>query len=178
MSTKAIIGVIIGVAIIAIGILAVYNFGLDDDKNLDKQEEQEEEVWNTAGAFGINKHVYKLGEDIFFAGNLLPDQQVLVRMANPEGEIILERFYSGADREQAKFYFKPDTSASKGIYTKDQLIGKWTMWFEGINNDVIYFEIIDEFVPGTEDDIVDLRRADDTTRENNNPDLITVERPP
>ncbi len=121
-----------------------------------EQPDEPEEVWNTAGAFGINKDTYRLGEDVFFAGTLTPGQQAIIRVASPEGKIFLERAYDGSEREVAKFYFRPDTSAIKGLYEKDQLVGQWMIWFEGINNDEIYFEVTDEFVPGAEKDIVDL----------------------
>lgn len=114
--------------------------------------------WNRVGFFGVNKDTYKLGENVFFAGRLSPDQQVLVRVASPEGTIFQERVFNGADRELIKFYFKPDTSAYNGLYEKDQLVGTWLIWFEGLHNDDIRFEIIDEFIPGAEDDIVDIPR--------------------
>lgn len=177
------VGGALAAGIIAVVIVAgaiAYNEVTDGDGAPAKNGQDDEEVWNTAGAFGINKHVYKLGEDIFFAGRLAPDQQVLVRVANPDGKIITEKYYNGIDRELVKFYFKPDTSASKGIYSKDEIIGKWMIWFEGINNDVIYFEIIDEYVPGTEDDIKDLRSPEEIAeaqREKELQSLITVERP-
>ncbi len=122
-----------------------------------EQPDEPEEVWNTAGAFGINKEAYRLGEDVFFAGTLNPGQQVIVRVASPEGKIFLERAYDGSEREVAKFYFRPDTSAIKGLYEEDQLVGQWMIWFEGINNDEIFFEVVDEFAPGAETDVVDLQ---------------------
>ncbi|MDE0089999.1 MAG: hypothetical protein OXP12_01395 [Thaumarchaeota archaeon] len=122
-----------------------------------EQPDEPEEVWNTAGAFGINKEAYRLGEDVFFAGTLTPGQQVIIRVASPEGKIFLERAYDGSEREVAKFYFRPDTSAIKGLYEEDQLVGQWMIWFEGINNDEIFFEVVDEFAPGAETDVVDLQ---------------------
>ena len=130
---------------------------LSDSTGGSEQPDEPEEVWNTAGAFGINKDTYRLGEDVFFAGTLTPGQQVIIRVASPEGKIFLERAYDGSEREVAKFYFKPDTTAIKGLYEKDQLVGQWMIWFEGINNDEIFFEVTDEFVPGAEKDIVDLQ---------------------
>ena len=125
----------------------------------DSNSTEHQKIWNTAGSFGVNKYKYKLGEFIYFAGRLAPDQQVLIRVANPEGEITDEKFFSGIDREDVKFYIEPDMSACKSIYTKDQIIGKWMIWFEGINNDEVYFEIIDEFAPGVETDIVDIEKS-------------------
>ena len=183
MNNNKNVGVIVGIAAVAIVVAVAYNIVIMDNSTSIKDHDingEDEEVWNTAGAFGINKHVYKLGEDIFFAGRMAPDQQVLVRVANPEGKIIIEKYYNGIDRELVKFYFKPDTSASKGIYSKDEIIGKWMIWFEGISNDVIYFDIIDEFVPGTEDDIQDLRSPEEIAaaeREKELQSMITVERP-
>lgn len=178
MSNKKIAGgIIASAAAITIAMVLMYNM-TELDKASTPAEEQT--PWNTAGQFAINKHAYKLGEDVFFAGRLLPDQQVLVRVANPEGGIILERYFSGADRELVKFYFKPDTSSNKGIYSKDQLIGRWMMWFEGINNDEIYFEIIDEFVPGAEKDVVELKRPAESTQtaQNQQSETTTAEMPP
>ena len=179
MSSKGKAAAAAGVGIaaaVAIIIFVTTEYDIAEVKGADQNSNstEPEEVWNTAGAFGINRHTYKLGEDIFFAGRLAPDQQVLVRIANPEGKIIVEKFFNGIDRELVKFYFKPDTSASKGIYTKDQIIGKWMIWFEGINNDEIYFEIIDEFVPGAETDIVDIEggRPDSSGNEEVQEDMM------
>lgn len=130
---------------------------LSDAVTGDPQQEEPEEVWNTAGAFGINKETYMLGEDVFFAGTLTPGQQVIIRVASPEGKVFLEKAYDGSEREMAKFYFKPDTTAIKGLYEKNQLVGQWMIWFDGINNDEIFFEVVDEFAPGAETDIVDLQ---------------------
>lgn len=177
MSNKKIAGGIIASAAGIIVAIAVM-YGMTDIYKASTPAE-EENPWNTAGQFAINKHAYKIGEDIFFAGRLLPDQQVVIRVANPQGDIILKRYFSGADREQVKFYFKPDTSSSKGIYSKDQLIGRWMMWFEGINNDEIYFEIIDEFVPGAEKDVVELERPGSSqTAQSQQSEMITVKMPP
>lgn len=170
MNGRVLAGVAIGVAAVIAGIMMAYNL---TDAFDDPPEPQEQEVWNTAGNFGINKHTYKLGEDVFFAGRMAPDQQAIVTVASPEGKVILQRLYNGIDRELVKFYFKPDTSPHNGIYKKDQLLGQWMIWFDGIPNDEIYFTIIDEFVPGAESDIVDLPMPGE--REQN---LITVERPP
>ena len=161
--------IIIGLAAVGIVVGMIMASSLSDfdehisdveDLILDKPQQPQgepEEVWNTAGAFGINKETYRLGEDVFFAGTLNPGQQVIIRVASPEGKIFLEKAYDGSEREMAKFYFKPDTTAIKGLYEKDQLVGQWMIWFEGINNDEIFFEVVDEFVPGAETDIVDLQ---------------------
>lgn len=167
--------VAIGIGAVAIIVIMVAASSMSDlDEHISDAEkailnnqpqDEPEEVWNTAGAFGINKEAYRLGEDVFFAGTLTPGQQVVIRVASPEGKVFLERAYDGSEREMAKFYFKPDTTATKGLYEKDQLVGQWMIWFEGINNDEIFFEVIDEFVPGAETDIVDLRGppADDSS---------------
>ena len=96
---------------------------------------------------------------MFFAGTLTPGQQVIIRVASPEGTVFLERAYDGSEREMAKFYFRPDTSAIKGLYEQDQLVGQWMIWFEGINNDEIFFEVVDEFGPSAETDVADLQGA-------------------
>lgn len=156
-------GVAIGAAAAAVVVIALVAYGVPNVMMIGggvdvTQQNETRPAWNTVGAFGINKHTYKLGEDVFFAGTLAPDQQVVIRVASPEQKVFLVKAYSGIDRELAKFYFRPDTSASKDIYEKDELVGRWMIWFEGINNDEIYFEVVDEFVPGTENDITDLKR--------------------
>ena len=177
MNGKAMVA-IIGVAAVVVGVMAAYNLSgvLGSSQGSQDTVGEEEEVWNTAGNFGVNRHAYKLGEDVFFAGRLAPDQQVLIRVASPEGRVVLERVYNGVDRELVKFYFKPDTNAHKGLYLKDQLVGEWMIWFDGIANDEIYFTMLDEFVPGAEKDIVDLPMPG-SGRDAASAGMITVEQP-
>ncbi len=182
MDKKSIFGGIVGAAIIIVGVMIFYNVVTMDDDDSNSNDNVVKEIQNVQGTFGINKDTYKLGETVFFVGTLAPDQQALIRVASPEGKIILEKYYNGIEREIVKFYFTPDTSSNKGIYTKDQLIGTWTMWFEGVNNNAIYFNIIDEFIPGAEKNIVDLRDPNDIEQEEqeqtNDPNMITVQGPP
>lgn len=156
MANKA-FGAIVVLAVIAVGVLVAYNLaGPASDDAAD--QDVVDDGWNRVGFFGINKDTYKLGENVFFAGRLSPDQQVLVRIASPEGKIVVDKMYNGIDKELVKFYFKPDTSASLGIYEKDQLVGEWMIWFEGVHNDEIMFTVVDEFISGAEDDIRDIPR--------------------
>lgn len=154
-------GVIVALAAVAVGVLVTYN--LVDPAPVDDVEQDVDDGWNRVGFFGINKDTYKLGENIFFAGQLSPDQQVLIRIASPEGKIVLNKVFSGMDREQVKFYFKPDTNALLDIYEADQLVGEWMIWFEGVHNDEIMFTVVDEFIMGAEKDIKDIPRPESKT---------------
>ena len=153
MSSKGkIIGAIVLTIIIGLGVsYGIYN--MDNPKEIVKDNEDE---WNRSGLFGINKDTYRLGDLVFFAGNLSPDQIVIINVLSPEGKTIQKRTFNGADRELIKFYFKPDTSVQNGIYRVDQLVGEWTIQFNGVIADDLKFTIVDEYVPGSESDVADI----------------------
>jgi len=48
-------------------------------------------------------------------------------------------------------YIEPVPSKTLGICSKDDIIGKWELYFRGTNYSNLYFEIIDDVVPGDED---------------------------
>ncbi len=42
-------------------------------------------------------------------------------------------------------------SKGLGICTKDDLLGNWTVVFQGTNYDNLKFEIVDSYIPGEEE---------------------------
>ena len=170
MANRTLIVIAIGAAV-AIGALAAYSMidyatnnnssssnNTQSGNGTDSGTSGDDDGWNRVGFFGVNKHTYKLGENVFFAGRISPDDQVVIRIATPEKIVMQERLFSGADRELVKFYFKPDTSRFDGIYEVEQLVGEWMIWFDGVHNDEIRFTVTDEYIKGAEEDVKDIPR--------------------
>ncbi len=115
----------------------------------------EPRVWQTSGPFQIDRKQYILGE------------LVLVRMegleTNDKGQIVFLQPsngthqtvyitipFDGSQKDAFNQYFKPALSKNRSICSKADLIGNWTVVFQGTNYDQLKFEIVDKYIPGEE----------------------------
>lgn len=154
MNQKIII--IIGiVAIVGVIGFSIISYESSQETKIDTSIIEEE--WNRVGVFGTNKDTYKLGERVFFSGPVFPNQQITIKVITPEGLVNREFYYDGSETQLAKFYFKPDTFRHNGLYFVEQLVGTWTIKFEGVSNEDLTFEMLNEYNGrGAVVDIVDV----------------------
>lgn len=111
--------------------------------------------WVSSGPFAIDKLRYKLGENIFISVHgLKPSEVGNMTFIRPGGKTWTAIPFNGASKSDFNFYVKPDTSAGLGIYKPEDLVGQWSVVFEGVKYDPIHFEMLNEFIPGGEADIV------------------------
>jgi hypothetical protein len=67
--------------------------------------------------------------------------------------------FNGTSKSNFNFYVKPDTSANDGIYSADDLVGKWRVVFQGVKYEPIHFEYINEYIIGGQADLVPINRT-------------------
>ena len=141
----------IGIAIAAATASGVYFY--EGQKSSDETKSQ----WIISGPFAINKSQYKLGENFFLTVHgLKPDEAGNILIMQPNGDVWTTIPFNGSLKSDFSYYNKPDTSSIKKIFKPEDLVGTWQMVFEGVPYKPLSFEIVNEFIPGAEKDIVPL----------------------
>jgi hypothetical protein len=145
-----IIGISIASVVIAALVVAIIYVGPIDVAK--PQEKDEFEGWNRSGPFAINKHQYKLGENIFVITEGLRQNDVgSMDFILPNGTTkYLSIPFDGTDKTTFNQYFKPSISKVRKICSIDDLVGEWTVTFRGTNYKPITFELLNETLTGEE----------------------------
>jgi hypothetical protein len=111
--------------------------------------------WQVSGPFEIDRTQYALGEKIFLrVGALEPAEKGQVTFLRPLNDTHQKVYFTiPFDSSKPSFnqFFQPSVAKVKGICSKDDLIGNWTVVFQGTNYANIKFEIINLIVPGDEE---------------------------
>ena len=103
------------------------------------------------GPLQINKDKYLLGENVYvMLKNLQPGDKGQVNFYTPGGKLYEEWKFNGDERDFQKKYFKPSLLKSKNLCDKNELIGEWTVMFQGYNEMTLNFEIVEEILPNQE----------------------------
>ena len=108
------------------------------------------------GPLQINKDKYLLGENVFIKINgIPPGLQDSVKFFTPGGISYLDLKFDGDEKSSVKHYFRPALAKSfdrsgGGLCDKEQLIGEWTVMFASMPEDRIYFQVMDEVLPHSE----------------------------
>jgi hypothetical protein len=155
------IGISVVAGIIIITAVMIYQFN-ETTWNISSTEEYYEKDGKVAhvvypdnpqflGPLQINKDKYLLGENIFvIINNLQPEDKGLVFFFIPEGKLFYDIPFDGSKNEFKKLYFKPQLLKAKNICDPDQLVGTWTVVFQGYEQFILEFEVVDVFLPNTE----------------------------
>ena len=112
------------------------------------------------GPLQINKDKYLLGENVFMKVSGIPmglKDNLLVY--SPGGKRYLSLDFDGDKQDYMKYYFRPSLLRQFDMCDKKDVIGKWTINFAGTPNDKIYFQIMDEILPKSEEYYVDCNEA-------------------
>ena len=103
------------------------------------------------GPLQINKDRYLLGENVYVSlKDLRPQDKGHVDFITPGGILYNTIGFNGETREFQKKYFKPQLLKSKQLCEKEQLIGEWTVMFRGYDMAKLYFEVLPDILPNTE----------------------------
>jgi len=113
-------------------------------------------VWQTSGPFQIDREQYVLGELVLMRiGNLETNEKGQIVFLQPSNgthqTVYITIPFDGSQKITFNQYFKPSLSKGLGICTKDDLLGNWTVVFQGTNYDNLRFEIVDRYIPGEEE---------------------------
>jgi hypothetical protein len=104
------------------------------------------EGWIRSGPFGINKGEYKIDENIFvIAKDLKPHEFGNMVFVMPNGTTrYITIPFDGSDKSSFNQYFKPAVSANRKICSTNDLVGEWTVTFQGTNYKPIHFNIVNQ----------------------------------
>ena len=157
MKQKKTIPIVVAIVAVAIIISATYFY------TGQKTSDEIKSHWIISGPFAIDKPKYKLGENIFLTVHeLKPNEAGNILIVRPNGDIWTTIPFNGTLKNTFNYYFKPDTSKALEIYGPEDLVGTWKVIFQGLTYEPLSFEIINEFIPGTEGDITPIPRPNET----------------
>ena len=116
-------------------------------------------VWQTSGPFQIDREQYALGELVLVRIGVLNelkpnDKGQIVFLQPPSNEtqtVYITIPFDGSDKISFNQYFKPSLSRNGGICSKADLLGNWTVVFQGTDYNNLKFEIVDRYIPGDEE---------------------------
>ena len=111
--------------------------------------------WITSGPFKIDRSEYLLGEKVFVKIDQLSNNEkgkvVVFRPVNSTHYAVYHMMQFNAEGQRNNYYFTPDLSEMDGICSVDQLIGEWTVVFQGTDYPDLKFKVTAEIIPGYED---------------------------
>lgn len=145
-----IIGISMAAAVaIAMIVVIVYVGPIDISK---PQEDDPFKDWNRSGPFAINKHEYKIGENIFISVNGLGPLDVgNMGFILPNGTTTYIAIpFDGSLKPQFNQYFEPGISKARMICSVSDILGEWTVVFQQTEYKPLKFKIINETLPGEE----------------------------
>jgi len=142
--TGSIIALIIIVGVIPAGIY-FYN-----EQKAPPQSTQ----WVISGPFAINKNQYKLGENVFMVvTGLKPDDVGKIVVMDPKGGTFTTIPFNGTMKSSFNNYFKPDTERIEKLCKPTDLVGEWIIVFQGTPYKSIPFQIVNDWIPGSQAEI-------------------------
>ena len=112
------------------------------------------------GPLQINKDKYLLGENVYvILKDLRPQDKGTVQFFTPGGILYDEMGFNGENRDFQKKYFKPGLLKSKNLCEREQLVGTWTVMFEGYEEAKLYFQMMPDILPNQESHFVECEVA-------------------
>lgn len=149
MKKKNAAGAVIAVIVVT-GLIAgvMYYF------NHQRMSGSDSEQWITSGPFSINNSTYRLGDNVFMTiTGLKPTDVGKMVVQDPKGGIFTQVRFNGTDKPSFNYYFKPNTERLEKLCTPQDLIGNWTIVFQGTNYKPLTFQVINEWVQGSQAEI-------------------------
>ncbi len=137
------------VAIIIASVISVIIF-VGPIEIASQKKEDDFKNWNKSGPFATLKKEYKIGENVFFVGaGLNPSDKGDAIFVLPNGtSVYLSLPFDGKNKPDFNYYFKPSLSNARKICSTDDIIGTWTIIFEGTPYLPIKFDIINKTLEG------------------------------
>ncbi len=86
--------------------------------------------------------------------DLYPNEKLQIPFLWPLNETHYEVYitfpFDGSQKITFNQYFKPALSQNRGICSKADLLGNWTVVFRNTDYNNLKFEIVDRYIPGEE----------------------------
>ncbi len=139
-------GAIAGGIIAVVIIIVIVGFSMSVSDTETKTNE-----WISSGSFSIDKKQYLLGENIFLrVVDIQIHQKGEIQFIRPSGDIYRTIPFDGSIRSEFNQYFTPFPSSALKVCSSDDLVGTWTVKFQGTNYKPIAFEMKDDYLKGEE----------------------------
>jgi hypothetical protein len=107
----------------------------------------------TSGPFSITKEKYRLGDYVFMVVQGLKSNDAgKMVIFDPKGGIFTQVSFNGTEKSEFNYYFKPVTERGEKLCTPQDLVGNWTIVFQGTTYKPIPFQVINEWIPGDQAD--------------------------
>ncbi|MDE1766266.1 MAG: hypothetical protein KGI27_08360 [Thaumarchaeota archaeon] len=140
----AIIAVIVVIAV-SVGIIYFYN---------QKSDSQYTQWAVTSGPFSINNSTYRLGDYVFMTvTGLKPTDVGKIVVFDPKGGMFTQAAFNGTMKSDFNYMFKPNTEKIEKLCTPQDLVGNWTIDFQGTQYRSISFQVINKWVEGAQAEI-------------------------
>jgi len=108
----------------------------------------------TSGPFTINKEKYRLGDFVFIVvTGLQPSDAGKMIIYDPKGGIFTQVPFNGTMKSDWNYMLKPNTVRIEKLCTPQDLVGNWSIVFQGTSYKSITFQVINEWVQGSQSEI-------------------------
>lgn len=143
---KSAIGAIIGViVVVAISATVIYYF------NQHSVSDNPTAQWVTSGPFSLTNSTYRLGGNVFMVvTGLKPTDVGNMLVFDPKGGLFSHIPFNGTMKSDFNIFFKPVTVKSEKLCTAQDLVGNWTIVFQGTPYKPLHFQVLNQWVPGTQ----------------------------
>jgi hypothetical protein len=156
------ISLIIVIAVISTIVISVLSFSEEIDNYMDENDDTK---WVHSGPFAIDREQYLLGHKIFLiAQGINPNEKGVIQLVklneyesmkerivnDGAGKIIKSFPFDGEKSTEFNIYFSPNLSNILEICSVEDLIGDYQIVFAGTNYQSIKLEILNQYLPNTE----------------------------
>jgi hypothetical protein len=137
---------LIGALVISVILVIVFVSPIDVSP---PKKESDFKDWYRSGPFAINKQEYRTGENIFLAvEGLMPNDMGNIVFVLPNGTTkYISVPFDSAQKSSFNYYFKPSISKARSICSTDDIIGNWTIIFQGTQYEPLKFRILNDTIP-------------------------------
>ena len=126
-----------------------------ENEKSDEPYYPKEREWIQSGPFKIDRSEYVLGEKIFINLDSMPEnikgKMIFAKIYNSTHSIQYKELGFDGSKLQNNFYFGIYPSISLGFCTSESLVGEWEVIFEGTPFDSLNFKIVNQIIPGMEE---------------------------
>ena len=131
---------------------------INDDRILNEESENpyypQERKWISSGPFKIDRSQYYLGEKVFVNMEQIDEntkgKMVFSKIINDTHDYQYKTLRFDGSKYQQNYYFGFTLNEVRGLCEKDKLVGNWKVTFEGTDNEIIKFKVLDIVMPGYE----------------------------
>lgn len=140
--------IIATIVILAVSLAGIYFY------NQQKASQENTAQWVTSGPFSITNETYRLGDNVFMiVQGLKPTDVGKIVVYDPKGGIFTQAPFNGTMKSEFNYFFKPNTVKVEKLCTPQDLVGNWTIVFQGTSYRPIPFQVINEWVKGSQSEI-------------------------